>query len=111
MSTPRPARATLVLAALWLAAAGRPAGGHAQGRLDGPAVHACSSINQVVLDLRSRTLPPPIARQRLQTIHDVARTSGSMRIRQVAEAHLAQLARADDTMLLMMAEQFRDACR
>jgi hypothetical protein len=34
-----------------------------------------------------------------------------MRIRQVAEAHLAQLARADDTMLLMMAEQFRDACR
>jgi hypothetical protein len=108
---PRRRPALLVTAAaLWLAV-GAPIAGQAQRRLDAPGVHACSTVGQLVTELRSRTLPAAQARVRLQTIYDVARTSSTASVRQVAEAHLPQVARADETLLLAMAEQFRDACR
>jgi len=109
MPWPRPAL-LLTVGVLWLAV-GWPSVGDAQRRLDAPAVHACTTVGQLVTELRSRTVPVEQARTRLQTIYDVARTSSSPSVRQVAEAHWPQVARADDTLLLAMAEQVRDACR
>ena len=99
----------LLSTVLWLTG-GSPTVGHAQRRLDAPGVHACTTVGQLATELRSRTVPPEQARTRLQT-YDVARTSSTPSVRQVAEAHLPQVARADETLLLAMAEQFRDACR
>jgi hypothetical protein len=102
--------ALLLITVLWLAV-GSPIVGHAQRRLDAPGVHACTTVAQLATELRSRTVPAEQARARLQMVYDIARTSGTPSVRQVAEAHLPQVARADETLLLAMAEQFRDACR
>jgi hypothetical protein len=104
--SPTATAAALVTAALLVAG---PVTG--QGRLDGAGVHACSSMNQLVFDLRSRALPADQARQRLQVIYDVARTSSSQNLRQIASAHAGQIATADGNLLLVMAEQFHAACR
>ena len=50
-------------------------------------------------------------RQRLMVIYDIARASSTPSLRQVASAHIGQIASADDTLLRLMAEQFRAACR
>jgi len=101
------ALAVLVLAVHVLEA--RPA--HGQARLDAAGVHACTSMERLSVELRSRTLPVDQARQRLRILYDIARTSSSPRLRQMADAQMGQLTTADDSLLLVMAEQFRAMCR
>jgi hypothetical protein len=107
---PRRRPALPLITALWLVV-GSPIAGHAQRRLDAPGVHACTTVGQLATELRSRTVPAEQARSRLQMIYDIARTSSTPSIRQVAEAHLPQVPRASESLLLAMAEQLRDACR
>jgi hypothetical protein len=104
-------RPALLLVTVLSLTGGSPLVGHAQRRLDAPGVHACTTVGQLITELRSRTLPAEQARARLQMVYDAARTSSAPSVRQVAEAHLPQVARADETLLLAMAEQLRDACR
>jgi len=103
----RAALAVLVLAAHGLAA--MPA--HGQARLDAADIHACMSAAQLVDDLRGRTVSTEVARQRLALIYDIARTSSSSSRRQIAAAYRDQVASANDTLLLVMAEQFQALCR
>lgn len=84
---------------------------HGQPRLDAAALHACTSMSHLVSELRSRTLPTAQARQRLTLIYDIARTSSTPTLRHIASAHLGQVAFAEDTQLLTMAEHFTAVCR
>jgi hypothetical protein len=104
----RAALAMLVIA-VPLAAA-MPA--HGQARLDAAGLQACASVATLIPDLRSRIVPTEQARQRLASTYDMARTSSAPRIRQIASMQSGQIASADDTQLLVMAEQFAAvACR
>jgi hypothetical protein len=82
-----------------------------QSRLDAAGVHACTSMERLSVELRSRTLPVDQARQRLRILYDIARTSSNPSLRHIANAQMGQLAAADDSLLLVMAEQFRAMCR
>ena len=84
---------------------------HAQRRLDAADIHACTQAVQLTNDLRSRTVPTAEARQRLTLIYDIAGTSSSLGLRQMALMHIGQVASADDAMLRVMAEQFTATCR
>ena len=91
-------------------AAAMPA--HGQARLDAAGLQACTSVATLISDLRSRTLATAQARQRLTSIYDMARTSSAPSVRQIASMQSGQIASADDTQLLIMAEQFSAvACR
>lgn len=104
----RGALPALVIAVYVLA----PTSAHGQTRLDAAGIQACASVSTLISDLRSRTLPTSQARQRLTVIYDLARTSSAPSIRQIASLQSAQIASADDTQLLVMAEQFAAvACR
>ena len=82
-----------------------------QSRVDAAGVHACTSMSRLISDLRTRTLPTVQARQRLALIYDIARTSSTPSLRQIASAQQGQIAFADDAQLLTMAEHFTAICR
>jgi hypothetical protein len=103
--------APAALSALVLAVYLHVSPAHGQRRFDAADVHACTSAALLIDDLRHRTVPTSVARERLATIYDLARTSSTPALRHIADAHRGELASANDTMLLVMAEQFRAACR
>ena len=80
-------------------------------RLDAAGLHACMSVAQMIPELRARSMQTGHARQQLTAIYNIARTSTTPALRQIAEAQTAQIASADDRLLLAMAEQFHAACR
>ena len=84
---------------------------HAQPRLDASGLQACTSVAQLIPQLQRRTLPNAQARQQLMVIYDMARTSSTPSLREIASAQLGHIASADDALLLVLAEQFRAACR
>jgi hypothetical protein len=85
---------------------------HGQTRLDAASIQACTSLAQLIPELQSRMVPTAQARQRLMGIYSIARTSSASSVRQIASMQSGQVASADDTQLLVMAEQFAAvACR
>ena len=85
---------------------------HGQARWDAAGIQACASVARLISDLQSRTVPTAQARQRLTGIYDMARSSSAPSVRQIASMQSGQIASADDTQLLVMAEQFAAvACR
>jgi hypothetical protein len=99
---------TVTIAAL----AGMVMPAHGQTRLDAVGMQACTSLGQLISDLQSRMVTTAQARQRLMGIYDMARTSSAPSVRQIASIQSGQVASADDTQLLVMAEQFAaTACR
>jgi len=106
------AAATAVLAALvlaWLGVAVVPA--HGQRRLDAADIHACAQAAQLIDDFRHRMVPTAVARERLALIYDLARTSSTPALRRIADVYRGEVASANDTLLLVMAEQFHAMCR
>src|SRR4029450_4700608 len=85
---------------------------HGQPRLDAAGIQACSSLAQLIPDLQSRIVPTAQARQRMMVIYSIAQTSSAPNVRQVASIQSRQIVSADDTQILVMAEQFAAvACR
>jgi hypothetical protein len=85
---------------------------HGQTRLDAAAIQACASLDQLIPDLQRRMVPTVQARHRLMGIYKIVRTSSAPSVRQIASMQSGQVASADDTQLLVMAEQFAAAvCR
>jgi hypothetical protein len=83
-----------------------------QAGLDLAGIQACTSAATLISDLRIRSLSTAQARQRLTAIYRMAQTSRAVSIRQIASMQSGQIASADDTQLLVMAEQFvAVACR
>ena len=64
-------------------------------------------MTTLISDLKFRSLPTAQARQRLTGVYDMARTSRMPNVQQIASMQRGQVASADDTQLLVMAEQFR----
>ena len=79
---------------------------YGQAGLDPAGIQACTSAATLISDLRSRSLSTAQARQRLTAIYNMAQTSRATSIRQIASMQSGQIASADDTQLLVMAEQF-----
>jgi hypothetical protein len=75
-----------------------------------PGPEACSSARLLVDDLRNRTLPTAVTRQRLTAIFALARGSDALQLREIAGSQAREIPAADDARLLAMAEQFRTAC-
>jgi hypothetical protein len=85
---------------------------YGQAGLDPAGIQACTSAATLISDLRIRSVSTAQARQRLTAIYNMAQTSRAASIRQIASMQSGQIASADDTQLLVMAEQFVDvACR
>jgi hypothetical protein len=85
---------------------------YGQAGLDPAGIQACTSAATLISDLRSRSVSTAQARQRLTAIYNMAQTSRAASIRQIASMQSGQIASADDTQLLVMAEQFvAVACR
>ena len=96
----RAALAALVMAVHLLATMSA----HGQARLDAAGIQACASVARLISDLQSRTVPTAQARLRLTGIYDMARSSSAPSVRQIASMQSGQIASADDTQLLVMAE-------
>jgi hypothetical protein len=85
---------------------------YGQAGLDPAGIQACTSAATLISDLRIRSVSTAQARQRLTAIYNMAQTSRADSIRQIASMQSGQIASADDTQLLVMAEQFvAVACR
>ena len=79
---------------------------------DAAAVQACAGVTTLIGDLRFRSLPTAQARQRLTSVYAVAQMSRNPGLQQIASMQSGQVASADSSQLLMMAEQFRTvACQ
>jgi hypothetical protein len=85
---------------------------YGQAGLDPAGIQACTSAATLISDLRNRSVSTAQARQRLTAIYNMAQTSRADSIRQIASMQSGQTASADDTQLMVMAEQFvAVACR